>query len=100
MEPLHRARSAFAARRWEVAYGAFRACDGLSGDDLDAVAEAAHWLGRPDDSIVAYAEAYRAHRDAGEERRASMSALLLACHLHFRGDRVEADGWHAAPCEC
>jgi len=95
VEPLHRARSAFAARRWEVAYDAFRACDGLTGDDLDAVAEAAHWLGRPDDSIVAYAEAYRAHRDAGEERRASMSALLLACHLHFRGDRVEADGWLA-----
>jgi DNA-binding CsgD family transcriptional regulator len=95
VEPLHRARAAFAGRRWEVAYDAFRACDGLTGDDLDAVAEAAHWLGRPDDSIVAYAEAYRAHRDAGEDRRASLSALLLACHLHFRGDRVEADGWHA-----
>ncbi len=95
VEPLHQARAAFAARRWEAAYDAFRACDGLTGDDLDAVAEAAHWLGRPDESIVAYAEAYRAHRDAGEERRASLSALLLACHLHFRGDRAEADGWHA-----
>jgi DNA-binding CsgD family transcriptional regulator len=95
VEPLDRARAAFAARRWEVAYGAFRACDGLTGDDLDALAEAAHWLGRPDESIVAYAKAYRAHRDAGEERRASLSAVLLACHLQFRGDRVEAQGWLA-----
>jgi tetratricopeptide (TPR) repeat protein len=95
VEPLHRAREAFASRRWDDAYEAFRACDGLTGSDLDAVAEAAHWLGRPDDSIVAYTEAYRAHLDAGEDRRASLSALLLACHLHFRGDHVEADGWLA-----
>ena len=95
VESLDRARAAFAARQWEVAYDAFHACDRLTGDDLDAVAEAAHWLGRPDDSIVAYADAYRAHREAGEPRRASLSALLMACHLHFRGDHVEADGWLA-----
>ncbi len=95
MEPLDRARDAFAARLWDVAYEAFGACDGLTGSDLDAVAEAAHWLGRPDDSIVAYAEAYRAHLDTGADRRASLSALLLACHLRFRGDRVEAEGWLA-----
>ena len=95
MEPLHRAREAFAARRWDVAYAAYRACDGLSGDDLDALAEAAHWLGRPDESIVAYTEAYRLHREAGDERRASLSALLIACHLRFQGAGVEADGWLA-----
>ena len=95
MEPLQRAREAFAARHWDVAYDAFGAGDGLTGGDLDAMAEAAHWLGRPDDSIVAYTEAYRAHLDAGEDRKASLSALLLACHLRFRGDRVEAEGWLA-----
>jgi DNA-binding NarL/FixJ family response regulator len=95
VESLPQAREAFAARRWDVAYDAFRACDGLTGDDLDAVAEAAHWVGRPDDSIVAYAEAYTAHRAVGADRRASLSAVLLACHLHFRGDHVEADGWLA-----
>jgi DNA-binding NarL/FixJ family response regulator len=95
VDPLHRARDAFAERRWEAAYDAFRGCDGLTGRDLDAVAEASHWLGHPDESIVAYADAYQAHLDAGEDRRASLSALLLACHLRFRGDRVEADGWLA-----
>ena len=59
------------------------------------MAEAAHWLGCPDDSIVAYEQAFRAHRGASEDRRASRSAVLLACHLHFRGDHVEADGWLA-----
>ena len=93
MEPLERAREAFAARRWGVAFDAFCACDVLTGSDLDAKAEAAHWLGRPDDSIVAYAAAYRAHLEASEHGRASLSALLLACHLLFRGDRAEADGW-------
>jgi len=98
MEPLDRARAAFAARRWDVAYAIYRSgdgLDGLSGDDLDALAEAAHWLGRPAESIVAYTEAYRSHREAGDERKASLSALLLACHLRFQGAGVEADGWLA-----
>jgi DNA-binding CsgD family transcriptional regulator len=95
MTALDRAREAFAARRWDVAYAAYSSCDGLSGDDLDALGEAAHWLGRPDESIVAYAEAYRLHRDAGDDRQASLSALLIACHLRFQGAGVEADGWLA-----
>jgi DNA-binding CsgD family transcriptional regulator len=95
MEPLDRARKAFAARQWDVAYAAYRSCDGLSGDDLDALADAAHWLGRPAESIVAYKEAYRLHREAGDERKASLSALLIACHLRFQGAGVEADGWLA-----
>ena len=65
MEPLDRAREAFAARRWDVAYSCYRSCDGLRADDFDALAEAAHWLGRPDESIVAYTEAYRLHRAGG-----------------------------------
>jgi ATP/maltotriose-dependent transcriptional regulator MalT len=95
VESLRCARDAFAARQWEVAYEAFRACDGLTGDDLDAVAEAAHWRGHPDESIVAYQKAYDAHRAAGADRRAALSAVLLACHLHFQGDHVRADGWVA-----
>jgi DNA-binding CsgD family transcriptional regulator len=95
MEPLDRAREAFAARQWDVAYAAYRSCQSLNGDDLDALGEAAHWLGRPDESIVAYSEAYRLHREAGEDRRASLSALLISCHLRFQGAGVEADGWLA-----
>ena len=95
MELLERAREAFAARRWDVAYATYGSCDGLSGDDLDALAETAHWLGRPDESVVAYTEAYRLHREAGRLRRASLSALLIACHLRFQGAGVEADGWLA-----
>jgi DNA-binding CsgD family transcriptional regulator len=95
MEPLERARNAFAERRWEVAYDAYRSCDGLRGDDHDALAETAHWLGRPAESVVAYTEAFRLHREDGEDRRAALSALLIACHLRFQGASVEADGWLA-----
>jgi DNA-binding CsgD family transcriptional regulator/tetratricopeptide (TPR) repeat protein len=95
VEPLERAREAFVERRWEVAYDAYRSCDGLVGDDFDALAEAAHWLGRPAESVVAYSEAFRLHREDGEDRRAALSALLIACHLRFQGAGVEADGWLA-----
>jgi DNA-binding CsgD family transcriptional regulator len=95
MEPLDRAREAFAARQWDVAYSAYTSGDGLSGDDLDALAETAHWLGRPDESVESYTEAYRLHREAGDDPKASLSALLIACHLRFQGAGVEADGWIA-----
>jgi DNA-binding CsgD family transcriptional regulator/tetratricopeptide (TPR) repeat protein len=95
MSELDRAREAVVAREWEVAHAAYRSCEDLSGADLDAFGEAAHWLGRPDESIVAYTEAYRLHREAGDDRRASSSALLVASHLRLQGARVEADGWLA-----
>jgi DNA-binding CsgD family transcriptional regulator len=98
VEPLEQARKAFAERRWDVAFDAYRSCDGLSGGDFDALAETAHWLGRPEESVVAYAEAFRLHRGDGEDRRAALSALLIACHLRFQGAGVEADGW-LARCE-
>lgn len=85
MDQLRRAREAFAVREWDIAYATYRSCDGLSGDDLDALAEAAHWLGRPHEAIVAYTEAYRGHREAGQLRQASLSALLIACHLRTAG---------------
>jgi tetratricopeptide (TPR) repeat protein len=44
---------------------------------------------------VAYTEAFRLHREDGDDRRAALSALLIACHLQFQGLGVEADGWLA-----
>jgi hypothetical protein len=38
---------------------------------------------------------YRLHLEDGDDRRASLSALLIACHLRFQGAGVEADGWLA-----
>ena len=50
-ETLSSARSAVRRYRWQDAFDLFRCADergGLGGEDLDALAEAAFWLGRPD----------------------------------------------------
>jgi DNA-binding CsgD family transcriptional regulator len=94
-EARARARDAFDRRDWRAAYEAFRACDELRADDLDALAESAHWLGLADEVIDCYSEAYRRHLAAGSARRASLSAFMLAIYLRLRGDGALADGWLA-----
>ena len=95
VEARTRAREAFDRRDWRSAYDAFRACEELSADDHDALAESAHWLGLPDQVIDSYSEAYRLHVEAGSGRRAALSAFMLAIYLRLRGDGAEADGWLA-----
>lgn len=95
MEARARAHEAFGRRDWQAAYDAFRACDELRADDHDALAESAHWLGLADEVIESYGEAYRHHVEAGDARRASLSAFMLAIYLRLRGDGARADGWLA-----
>jgi len=89
------AHEAFHRREWQAAYDAFLACDRLSADDHDAFAESAHWLGRADEVVQCYTEAYRLHLEAGEGRRAALSAFMLAIYMRLRGDGAQADGWQA-----
>lgn len=89
------AREAFARRDWAAAFDAYSACPDLGGDDLDALAEAAHWLGRPDDAIAGHTAAYERHLADGAPSRAALSAFMLAIWLRLRGDGAQAEGWLA-----
>src|SRR5256714_6527728 len=89
------AHDAFRKRDWQRAYDAFRACDALEADDLDALGESAHWLGLADEVISIYADAYERHCAAGAPRRAALSAFMLAIYLRLRGEGSQADGWMA-----
>lgn len=89
------AHDAFRRRDWQQAYDAFRACEALEADDLDALGESAHWLGLADEVISIYADAYERHCAAGVPRRAALSAFMLAIYLRLRGEGAQADGWMA-----
>jgi len=95
MDERERARAAFAQRRWQDAYDSFRASPTLDADDHDALAESAHWLGLVDDVITHYTEAHRLHIEAADNRRAALSAFMLAVHLRIGGEGARADGWLA-----
>src|SRR5690349_9559140 len=93
MEALDQARQAFAERAWEHAYELFSACGSLDADDLDALGECAHWLGKGDEVIAAYKEACRLHTEAGSFGAAALSAFMLAIYYRIGGEPAHADGW-------
>jgi DNA-binding CsgD family transcriptional regulator len=95
VDPRDRARAAFERREWQEAFDAFAASERLDADDHDALAESAHWLGRPADAIEGYREAYRLHLDTGAPRRAALSAFNAAIYLRLTGESAQADGWLA-----
>lgn len=65
----------------------------LSADELELVAEAAFWAGRPRETIEARRRAYALHRAVGDDRRAARTAWLLFTN-HFELDETAAaNGW-------
>lgn len=93
VDAREQAHESFRRRDWQAAYDGFRACEELTGDDQDALAESAWWLGRTDEAIRAYADAYRLHIAAGGVRRAALSAFMLAVLTRLVGDAAQSDGW-------
>ncbi|MBW3591102.1 MAG: hypothetical protein KY393_04545, partial [Actinobacteria bacterium] len=65
----------------------------LSAEDLDALSNAAWWLGRVDDCLRAGEGAFLAHLDRGQPRAAAMTAVELAVSLFLRGDEAVGSGW-------
>lgn len=57
--------------------GANRAAP-LSADDLDGLAEAAFWLGRYREALPARQRAHHVYLQAGDHRRAAVTAVILA----------------------
>lgn len=95
-EALATAREAYGRRDWAVARDGFAAAreqGELSPDDCHAAAKSAWWLGRIDECLDDFEEAYRRFLAAGQSSRAAMSALLLGIHSKERGETVRGSAW-------
>lgn len=96
MENLAGARAAFEARDWRESYEAYLAAQQeapLDADDLNALAEAAWWLGLMNESLDAREAAYDRYLDVGNRRRAAMRAFDIAYAYFLRGHGTVGSGW-------
>jgi class 3 adenylate cyclase len=91
-------REALSRRAWGEAVEAFTAADReheLPPADLQLLAEAAWWSGRPDDAVEALERAYAGHERAGDHPAAALVAVRLA-ELAIRSLALSvAAGWMA-----
>jgi DNA-binding CsgD family transcriptional regulator len=80
---------------WLKAYQELSARDpaGLAAAELEALAEAAWWLCKADESIAARQRAYAAFRDARDDRGAARAAARLFHEHFYRGEGAVAVGW-------
>jgi DNA-binding SARP family transcriptional activator len=95
-DTLALARSALRQCHWRQALDLFCAADrqvGLGGEDLDAFAEAAFWLGRPHEAHVARQRAHAALLAEGQAVKAAMVAIVLSANYGARRRFSVAEGW-------
>lgn len=92
---LEQALDAYERRAWQEAYDALSACESLTAAQIDLLADSAHWVGRPDETISAYQHAYELHLADGDARRAALSAFMTAIFLRLQGEGSQADGWQS-----
>jgi tetratricopeptide (TPR) repeat protein len=92
---LGEGRRALAARDWQSAFDLLSAADdgALRGEDLDGLADAALWAGRPHESLAARQRAHNAFIEAGDRRRAAGIAVVLCLHHAARAHLAVAGGW-------
>jgi DNA-binding NarL/FixJ family response regulator len=90
-----RARDAVRRESWAEAYEELRALDParMEPRDLEALADAAWWLSRSDESIAARQRAYAGYMAAGEDPRAAWCAGRLCLEHFLRGEPALAAGW-------
>jgi DNA-binding NarL/FixJ family response regulator len=93
---LEAARDAYRRHDWTAArerFTAARAAGELAAADLDALADAAWWLGDVEESSAVLEQAVRRHLDEGRPGPAAMSAIGIAVNHFLRGDDVVGAGW-------
>jgi DNA-binding CsgD family transcriptional regulator len=92
---LERARDAVRRESWREAYEELAAFDpsDLAPRDLEALADAAWWMSKNDESIAARQTAYARYSDAGEEARAASMAGRLGVEHLMRGEPAVGAGW-------
>ena len=95
-DPLEAGRDAFERRAWQQAYRLLKEADdagSLPGEDLEALAKAAWWIGRSSECISAFERAYAAFVDAGERAQAAFIALTLRREYLSKLSPSVAQGW-------
>jgi hypothetical protein len=87
---LQAARDAYRRQDWSAARNGFKAAHlvgELSADDLNALSDAAWWLGHAEESLSAAEQAYRRYLQEERPRAAAMAAMGIALNLFLRGMR-------------
>ena len=92
---LQPGRDAFARRDWAEAFTQLRAHEPLCQDDLERFAVAAHLVGQPGASELAWEQAHRLAVQDGDADRAARCAFWLGFDLLLRGESACASGWLA-----
>ena len=93
---LAAARDALARRAWQEALDLFRSVDaerGLEPEDLEQLAKAAWWTGRPNESIEVRERAYDTYVKRGDKARAAFAALTLQREHAAKLAGSVAKGW-------
>jgi DNA-binding CsgD family transcriptional regulator len=96
LDLLDQARAAVRRHQWREAFGLLCRADAagsLTGDDLEALGDAADSLGRDEDGRVARERAYTSHVEAGQAHRAARVAWRLFYDYSRSGKRAIAGGW-------
>ena len=80
---------------WDDVYERLCSADpaALGVDELEVLAQAAFWLGKPEESLDARRHAYMAHKLAGAEEEAAKAAWLLFIGHFDLGEIAVAGGW-------
>lgn len=97
MDTLSEARRAHAEQDWVRAFELLSDPDParLDADDLSALADAAWWLGKLDESVAARERAYEARSASGDVEGAALEAFSLSLALGDKGEDSLAAGWRA-----
>jgi ATP/maltotriose-dependent transcriptional regulator MalT len=92
---LEQARDAARRGAWTEALALFARLDAaeLLAEDLEALADAAWWSCRIDESIGARQKAYAGYLAAANTRRAAFSAWFLSMDYGMKGDLSVGSGW-------
>jgi len=89
-------RDAFSRHAWSDAFDMFSMADregGLSGPDLEQLAEAAFFAAKANERVDILERAFRRYESAGDRVRAAYIACDLAQNLVLRGKLSLATGW-------
>ncbi len=95
IEGIADARHASRPQPWAETYAALRDRDpsALTPYELEALADAAWWLSRMDESIASRQRAYAASESAGDAEHAAAMAARLSIDHFTRGDPAVGAGW-------
>ena len=95
-DPLLAGRVARSRHDWGSAFELLSEADragGLSGDDLETLAEAAFFAARPDAEVDAKERAFKRHEADGNALRAAYLAASIARSYSFSGKHSIASAW-------